>query len=1046
MDGLTLDAQGAVTIGDTGADTLIISSSLVTIDTITNNSSVTIDSATTLNSDLTISSGSGTDTLNGTINGNNNLAVNTTGTTNINGVIGDTTALSSVTTNAGGLVNIGANISTQGGTMTFNDAVILTANVTLTDTGGTGIFFNSTLNGGANALTIDAGIAGNIISNGAVSNLSTLTIANSLSSTFNSTVNATTMTLTDTVGAITFNDNFTSTTLNTAAQGYSAFLLGDTSTVTNAVTFSNTGGVTLGNGGDALTFNGGLTSTASTTSTGGTITVNGGNLALGVTNLNSATTLDLNGDVNLFTYTSIAGATNLTIAVDGSLSEAAGTSLNNTINIGAATLDVTVDANNNGSETLDVGAAITANVINYSGTSNNDTIIGSDLTNIWNITGTNVGTLNTNANFDNFSNVTGGSGNDTFDFNNGTITGIVDGLTGTDTLDYATLAGPVTITLISTGSVDGFDGTASNITGTFDNINTVTGSSGTDTIQGINADATWRVDNSTLTSTNVLNFSGMENLIGGTTDDTFNIVANHSGTITDLGGNDTINFNTGTLTGNTALGSGNNVYDFNGGTHSGNVTVDGTDIWNHINGVPIGGVVSGAGNLSIPNSDNPSDLTIGPGGLILPTLTGFTGHLLVGGNINTSDLPLDGTKTIDINTGLLRVDTDVTTNSNISLLAQNVELNANIFAGGLGAAAGGKQLLIMGAGDGSGNDTTGNITGVAIPTNIQAGNIIMVAATNVQQAENIEIELAGGEAVVSIATGQEAPQFAIFDAEAVEGDTNITNFLGLDVNVAGIGAVLLNVQVNQDVGQANLAGSLIGLEQLAFIDVGLFEEDLSLFGVIGSGVALSLAQCEEVEGCAPDVTEAELDELIVALQARIDELEKRKTEATGADLAKINELLEGYRKELGNFEGYKQQLLEYYSGGDDFDDEFDDEDSGAPTIGDQIQSLGRVLEVAQRRIEWLEGLKADPESRAKLSESTGIDLTIEAIDAIIEATRQEVIYIEKQIQLLQDGTQALSKPVFWAESGDYDGIHHVDYGASLLSIGVDSLAHNDKQY
>ena len=108
--------------------------------------------------------------------------------------------------------------------------------------------------------------------------------------------------------------------------------------------------------------------------------------------------------------------------------------------------------------------------------------------------------------------------------------------------------------------------------------------------------------------------------------------------------------------------------------------------------------------------------------------------------------------------------------------------------------------------------------------------------------------------------------------------------------------------------------------------------------------------------------------------------------------------------------------------------------------------IGRVLEVAQRRIDWLESLKADPEARAKLSESTGIDLTIEAIDAIIEATRQEVIYIEKQIQLLQDGTQALSKPVFWAETGNFDSIHHVDYGASLLSIGVDSLAHNDKQY
>ena len=59
----------------------------------------------------------------------------------------------------------------------------------------------------------------------------------------------------------------------------------------------------------------------------------------------------------------------------------------------------------------------------------------------------------------------------------------------------------------------------------------------------------------------------------------FNIVANHTGTIIDLGGNDTINFNAGTLTGNTTLGSGNNIYDFNGGTHTGNVRVDGNDVW-----------------------------------------------------------------------------------------------------------------------------------------------------------------------------------------------------------------------------------------------------------------------------------------------------------------------------------------------------------------------------------------------------------------------------------------------------------------------------------
>lgn len=218
---------------------------------------------------------------------------------------------------------------------------------------------------------------------------------------------------------------------------------------------------------------------------------------------------------------------------------------------------------------------------------------------------------------------------------------------------------------------------------------------------------------------------------------------------------------------------------------------------------------------------------------------------------------------------------------------------------------------------------------------------------------------------------------------------------------------------------------------------------ISLFGVIGNGVALSLAQCEEVEGCAPDVSESELDELIAGLNARIDELEKRLDDAAGAERAQIEELLDGYRAELSNFESYKQQLEEYYSGDDDYD-ELDDDGFGdeGPSVGDQIQSLSEVLEVAQGRIEWLESLKSDADARASLSERTGIDLTIEAIDEIINATQQEIIYIERQIQLLQEGTEAMAQPIFWAEAGDYNSIHEVAYGSSLFSIGVDTLAHN----
>lgn len=57
--------------------------------------------------------------------------------------------LAAITTNADGTTRIAADITTSGGTMTFNDAVRILSDVTLTDSGGTGIFFNGLLDAAA---------------------------------------------------------------------------------------------------------------------------------------------------------------------------------------------------------------------------------------------------------------------------------------------------------------------------------------------------------------------------------------------------------------------------------------------------------------------------------------------------------------------------------------------------------------------------------------------------------------------------------------------------------------------------------------------------------------------------------------------------------------------------------------------------------------------------------------------------------------------------------------------------------------------------------
>lgn len=99
--------------------------------------------------DLTIEAGSGDITLAGTVDGVANLALHGSGATYLEGAIGEVAPLASLITDAGGVTYVGANITTQGGTQIYDDPVVLTGHATFTDTGTTGIFFNSTVDGDA---------------------------------------------------------------------------------------------------------------------------------------------------------------------------------------------------------------------------------------------------------------------------------------------------------------------------------------------------------------------------------------------------------------------------------------------------------------------------------------------------------------------------------------------------------------------------------------------------------------------------------------------------------------------------------------------------------------------------------------------------------------------------------------------------------------------------------------------------------------------------------------------------------------------------------
>lgn len=105
---------------------------------------------------------------------NRTLAVNTTATTLFSGAVGNTLALASLTTNAGGATAINGGIVTTTGTQTYGEAVSLGVMTNLNTT-NSAITFNSTVNTAGNTLTMDAG-TGNIAATNAANNFTNVAV------------------------------------------------------------------------------------------------------------------------------------------------------------------------------------------------------------------------------------------------------------------------------------------------------------------------------------------------------------------------------------------------------------------------------------------------------------------------------------------------------------------------------------------------------------------------------------------------------------------------------------------------------------------------------------------------------------------------------------------------------------------------------------------------------------------------------------------------------------------------------------------------------
>jgi len=321
LDGLTLDAENEVRIGSTTAnqDTLSTSTGPVTLDTASSNSPVDVYADTSLGSNLALTSGSGNVRIRGELDGNHALLINSSGGTVLTGRIGANTAVASVTTNTGGSTLLSNDIDAQGGTITFNDPVDLGTDVTLTDTGGTGITFAARIDGNESGpwnLTLNSGattvLRGEV---GPFDPLASVT-TDSAGQTVLDTSSITT------TSNLNFNDPVTlesSPTLTSQSGGITLSTVNAATTDTQSLTLDAAGAIDLGGVGTGtrladLTFGSGF----GTLTLNGSITVNSGTDFTPATdvNMNSTLTVDTssaNGPID-FSGTPVDGVGRLNLA------------------------------------------------------------------------------------------------------------------------------------------------------------------------------------------------------------------------------------------------------------------------------------------------------------------------------------------------------------------------------------------------------------------------------------------------------------------------------------------------------------------------------------------------------------------------------------------------------------------------------------------------------------------------------------------------------------------------------------------------------------
>lgn len=148
-----------------------------------------------------------------------------------------------------------------------------------------------------------------------------------------------------------------------------------------------------------------------------------------------------------------------------------------------------------------------------------------------------------------------------------TLTGSLNGEAGADILTVAT---DNTAAVLSGADSNGFDGSITEVSGTFKGIDTLNATgTGTEVLTGADLVNLWDVDAETIiTNTQTLTHTGFELLNGGSVVDTFNLSASAAAIITGGGGNDAFNITADSvvLTGSFDGGAGTDTFSVSGYT------------------------------------------------------------------------------------------------------------------------------------------------------------------------------------------------------------------------------------------------------------------------------------------------------------------------------------------------------------------------------------------------------------------------------------------------------------------------------------------------